>query len=426
MAQRTIEKRPTLRQFMEFAQNLKSKEEREAWARKAVSMYDPLEIYDCNDFTSGINKQCVDSLVRTAMRKSYCSEDYPLRLAATWMLAKGWLVWTYAASEEYEDADGRIVRDWDTDRWVLKDPHDVESVRFVNGELRELTIHYIYTKGGESRPGYPPADGEDWEYRAIYTYSPLLDMQQLEVQRYPVDSNVTDPKAEVEVVELPVWPFRGVQWYTRDSFITPVISTILRYEVCLRNIAHENDRHTRRVKHNYGVGKMQETIDDQVADGEVNMPPGSKSEYPDTHPEGLEPMFKEREVLEDEIRQTLGIIKVKELHNASGVSREIEIAPLLSQCEAMRDAIKQIVGVIDAAAVVHFGPLQELNPQELEIYLRSIRSLWIDGVLNDEEYTLKQRLAVDLPERPVRGGPVTANREQAQLQLMKPSTRQAV
>jgi len=421
-----FEKRPTIAQFVQYLRRAQDKEEQRALLRQAAQLYTPLELYDCNSFTSGINKQCVDSLVRMAMRKSFCSDpNYPLRLAGTWLLACGYLIWMNEQTEEL-DGSGEPMTVWNPEGWTLKDPHDIESVRFVNGELRDLTISYLYSVGGEDRPGYPPNEGVDWVYRGMYRWSPLLGTATLDVQKYPAAGNMLSPEAISEHYDLDFWPFRGVQWYTLDSFIAPVITTILRYEVCWQNIAGENDRHSRRVKQRYGVGKVHESIDDTIEEGVENLPEGAKAEYLDTHPEGLDPMFKELDALQSEIRDTLGIIKVEELHNASGVSRQIEIAPLLSQCDAMRDAIRQVVKVIDESAVVHFGPLEDMSPQELELYLRALRSSWIDGVLTDDEYTLKQRLALDLPEQPVNGGRIKADRAQAQLQLMKPSTRQAV
>lgn len=383
--------------------------------------YSCLELYNCNDFTSGINKQCVDALVRTAMRKFYCSEAYPVRLAGTWLLAQGFVIWRMDEEDAGYTEDGTALREFNETKWVLEDANIIRSAKFRHGELREVVIQYQYEQEVEGRE-----EDEIWVFRGTYSRNLLLQTSELDWIKYPLEEGDDSPRKKSGGENLSVWPYRGVEWYTRESFIAPVFTTILRYETVFQNIAGENDRHSRRVKTYTGAGDIQRVQDDLIDEGRESIPQGSTAEYLDTHPEGIDPMFKERDMLEDEMRQTLGIVKVKELHNASGVSRVIEITPLLSQCEAMRGALKDVVKVIDPSAIVHFGPLQEMSPQELEIQLRTFRSSWIDGVINDIEYTQLVRMSHNLPEVPIIGDAVTANKTAANLELMKPSTRTAV
>lgn len=422
MARRDVQKRPTFRALIEYLRHAANPASRWNVLLKAQANYTCLELYNCNDFTSGINKQCVDGLVRTAMRKFYCSKPYPVRLAATWLLAMGFVLWRMDEEDAgHSEETGDPLRVFKEDKWVLEDANIIKSAKFRHGELREVVIEYQYEQPVKGRE-----ETETWVFRGTYSRDMLRDTSRYDWIKYPLDDGDDSNRKVTGGEDLALWPYRGVEWYTRESFIAPVFPTILRYESVLQNIAHENDRHTRRVKTYSGVGTIEKVQDELVEEGRETIPMGGKAEYLDTHPEGIAPMFEERQVLEDEIRQTLGIVKVKELHNASGVSREIEITPLLSQCEALRSAIKDVVAIIDPAAIVHFGPLQELDPQQLEVQLRTFRSSWIDNVINDDEYTQLTRMAHNLPEQPVIGGPVKANKTAANLELMDATKRAAV
>lgn len=403
---RNLERRPSLRQLIEYLRTLETMEQRQALAIKAQSLYTPLELYLCNDFTTGINHQVVDSLVRFALRGYRCLPGYPIRRAAALLLATGWSLWRLA-EEEDEDDEGPFAR-FIPGKYVLEDPNLVQSVKFRDEELRQVVTAYVHEKVYDGKT-------EDWIFQSTYDLH-FGKYPMLHTVDYPADQTPESEDAIHDNPDLAIWPYAGVQWHTHESLLAPVFTTVLRYEVCMQNIAGENDRHSRRVKQYENVSDIKKDISDQIDQGYEILPHGAKGVYPDTHPEGIQPMFDELKALEDDLRQTVGIIKVKELHNASGISREIEIAPLIAQAEALREAIEKMLAVIDPSAVIHFPSMQEYIPQQLAILLDKMKELWVDQGLTDDEYLERYRLLLNFPLEP-QEGTVSVSRTVAQKQL---------
>lgn len=386
-------------------------------AFRRLQLYTPREVYNDDDFISCMNKQVVDNLVMFTMRR--CSCTHPIREDATNLLVDGYAVFRLREQDTGPEEDVIFV----PGEYVAENPDHILKTQFKHGELVAVEIQYDYYP--EAIPfgpiDYEPrrnklADAEAWTYWARYDRT-AEGANYFEMKWPEADPNSSRATRKSE--KLPVFPYKGVQWHTHESLIEPVKSTIFRYEAAFRNIAGENDRHARRTAVYRGVDNFSKTAEELKDNGRESIPKDAEKYYPDTHPDGIEPMFRELDRLEDEIRHTVGIVRLMKLHNTSGPSRDLEIAPLLSQANALRQKCDEIMSIAYPTGHLHWGPLTDMSPQDIQLAVQTLRdNLW-EGALTDQEYGARIRLLHDFPNVPP---PQDRTAQQLAISPLPPST----
>ncbi len=394
MAQRARDNKIDFRRFVDWLRSQKGHALQNTLYRVAQEI-SPWELYRCDELITSMNNQPIDSIVRFALKNCTCEPYWPLRESATHMLASnhGVICKLEEDTEDAEDGGRRIYRD----SYTLEDPGIVTSTLYRGDELRAVTIQYDYYVLPENA-----TETETWTYRAVYEISTKGKPTYSE-WRWPKDDPESSRAVKRGPTKLDVFPYLGVQWVDKRSLIEPIKGTILRYEAAYLNVAGDNDKHARRKQVYQGVTNFAKQREDRLESGEESIPKDATTYYPNTWPDGIKPMFDELQLLEDEIRDTTGAIKVKELHNASGISREIETSPLTAQALAVRERMQMLVAKVLPGAHLHMGPLTQLDPAQLNLTLKDLRDSWIEGVITDNEYITRRRMLTGFNETPNEG-----------------------
>lgn len=388
-----------------------SREARDRSIAKALESLSSWDLYNATGFTSNINKICVDGLVNFALRST--TTTLPVRQAMRICCANGFVLFFDKVDE---DTDEPVT--------VFEEIDHIQStkwkIRWGKPDLvYEVVIRYEFYEDGpapaaeryanEVAPLLNGADQSEltWVYYARYYWTGIADADGNMVRTPVVDERIFRKADEDKVMAekreptvLAKWPYRGIRWETGESVIEPIKKTILRIEQCVLNIADENDTHSRRTLYLSGVD---EVMQDKKETNEVGhaLLPGTESKafYPDMHSEGMNQMFREWEMLMEEAREVVGVIRVKELHNASGPSRTFEVFPNLALAQVLQDKAKELVDMLNPGEVLHTGPLIDYTPQEMQVAIMVFRELRQEGAIDDEEYIKRARLINAFPER---------------------------
>lgn len=371
----------------------------------ALSEMSAWEIYRAEGFITSINRIAIDSPVNFALKQ--VNSIYPVREMACKLLGYGCILFKETAEEnggsyfEIENPDHILSVEW---KRRLGKPDEVVDV----------IIRYIYDRlvvGEDTQPegmaitqSIAPQT-EEWVFYAHYYYrtvqtddgpttEPVIDQR-----TYALDKEAEELQKGPQPTPLEYWPYRGVRWETGKSVIEPIKASILRVEVCWRNITDENDTHSRRSLVLENIDEVITTKKEANEQGYLQTPAGSKAYYPDMHSEGMNQMFREYEMACEEIREAVGALRVKELHNASGPSRTFEVFPNIALANVIRDKAQEMVRVLDPGATLDMGPLLDYTPQEIAIIAPVYTEMNIGGVMEDDEYIAKMRMLTGLPER---------------------------
>lgn len=343
------------------------------------------ELYEAGGFMSGLNTELVDGHIRFALRKYEAEPKTPLRLYTRDCLLDGWVVF-----ERFVEGDPLTP----------VDPHTISQCKFdYDGRLVEVKLKYIYD-GDEAGNPWPRTNvtgkPKQWTYCAtvwIQKPQPGTDGDEAYYRaeiRYPAGDEGAGSRSP-KVERLDFFPYEGVAWDGGRSLYYPVRVTILRYEACMHNLASENNRHARRAMVFKGVEEVQKSPEEFAEEGQIKIPRDADVFYPDTHASGIQPMFDELTLLEERIRSTLGLVKVADLHNASGSSRMIEIMPNISTAEAVRETAEAIMALLYDTYTLNFPPIAEYTPQELTQLDMLYRGLRGDAAISPEEYKSRMR-----------------------------------
>lgn len=400
---------------------------------KAMESISPWELYKAEGLFSNINRICIDGPVNFALRT--LNTLLPVRQAMRIMLGTGQVLFFDVTGE-----DGEL-------EIQFEEPERIDYIRWKSrwgkpDEPIEVIIRYEYDSDGRYESDYSPTDGiwsqeqyaphpsspnyafsqgtdsespgpdETWVYRAHYYYMGLpsedeeeegdpvlLRTPVVDVRRYKLEDEEEELKKPDNITRLESWPYRGVRWETGESVISPLRLTILRIEQCVRNIGNENDLHSRRSIVYRGVDEVNVGKRESNEAGHTKIPIGSDAFYPDMHSEGMDPMFREWEMLMEEVREVVGTLKPKELHNASGPSRTFEIYPNVALAQVIRDRAQAVVDLLSPETKLHMGPLLDYTPQDIQLMRNLYRTMYEEGSMDAKEYIAKIRMLTALTER---------------------------
>jgi hypothetical protein len=346
--------------------------------QKQLESCSPLELYEAAGLIGGWHTEIPRGIVRFALESWSSSKKLNVRQANIYMLVTGFVLF-YKFQER-----NRQPR--------IEDPHIIKTVDFddTEGDVEDVVLEYkteevnpITNKPTWIRMHYwqrdvPGADPQYFLTQVRYDDG----AQEEEIER----KSVTD--------ELPYWPYVAVRWIDPEGIIAPVKAPILRYETTCLNIASDNDKHSHRKTVYEGVSEVETGANDDI---EI-LPMGATTYYRDTHPQGLDPMFREQDKLEERIRHTVGYIRVEKLHNISGVARLLELRPMLSVAVSVREKTREMFRrVYGDATTVFFPALIPVDSQDREVEYRNLKEMLSDGVVTEDEFMQMSRLLRDLP-----------------------------
>lgn len=377
---------------------------------EALAEISSWELYRATGFITNINRLVIDSPVNFALKS--VNSIYPIREMACKLLGYGGILF-----KEIVDAEiGQPGENY----FEIENPDHIHSIEWKRrlgkpDEVVDVIIRYVYERlavGEEVQPtgmaitqSLAPKT-EDWVYYAHYYYRTQVD-DDGEVRMVPVvderEYKLSDEAEELAKGATPTemvrgWPYKGVRWETGQSVIEPIKASILRAEAAWRNIMDENDTHSRRALVFENVDEIITQKREANEQGQIQTPAGSKLYYPDMHSEGMHMMFREYEMACEEIREAVGALRVKELHNASGPSRTFELFPNVALANVIRDKALEMVKVLDPDATLDLGPLIDYTPQEIAIIEPVYTQMQLNGSMTDEEYISKMRMLSGLPE----------------------------
>ena len=361
------------------------------------------ELYHCGGLLSTWPTTIVGGHVRFAMRGFKSTPKVPLREALENCLVDGWVLFRKVSANDQTPKP--------------EDPNIVERTEWTDGDLTGVWIEYEYEAyPGGAAVGQSERDASRhreqpvrWE-RCEHVYVSKLTGEFIrETRDYPEGSESNFRQYPWKSEKLEFFPYAGVRWVENRSLLEPVKATILHYEAVMWDIAQENQRHSQRQKVYQGVSKPES---DSLT-GKEQIPRDANIFYPDTHPDGIRPMFEELDRLEGFIRDNTGSIKVADLHNASGASRLIEVTPNITQAEALREVSFKIMDAIAPPGYeLHFTPLVQYSPAELQIMDALYRQWALDNIISADEWLNRVRFLGGFSGKP-QGRPVLTIAEQA-------------
>lgn len=366
----------------------------------------PWELYRATGFVTNINRICVDGVTNFALKA--VNSIYPVREMASKLMGFGLILFKESADEvtgdpffEIENPDHIFHVGW---KRRLGQPDEVVEVIIRYLFQRPATGQQTVPAGLVLTPSSEPAM-EDWVYYARYYYTDMEnadgDMASTPVideRIFPLSKEADEIAKGPQPEPLSYWPYRGVRWETGKSILEPIKASILRVEAAWRNIMQENDVHSSRALVLENVDEVITGKREANEQGFLQTPAGSKAYYPDMHSEGMNPMFREYEMAMEEIREAVGALRVKELHNASGPSRTFELFPNVALANVLRDKVEEMVHVLDPNATVDMGPLIDYTPQEIAIIKPVYDEMQLNGSMTADEYIKKIRMLTGLPE----------------------------
>lgn len=365
------------------------------------------ELYRSETLVTNINRLAIEVPINFALKSAV--SPYDVRPMARILLGFGCILFKESVDEE----SGGTVYD-------IEDPDKILYVGWKQHLGKpavpvEVIIRYIFQRPlvGQRTPqpgmdmsGTSEPQQVDWVYFARYYYMAADDeegtpksMPVIDEREYELSRESEEAAKGPLPVPLDYWPYSGVRWETGDSVLEPIKPSILRVEAAWRNIMEENDLHSRRALVLENVDEVITGKREANEQGFLQTPAGSKAYYPDMHSEGMDQMFKEYELAMEEIREAVGALRVKELHNASGPSRTFELFPNIALANVIREKVREMVQTLDKNAQLDLGPLIDYTPQEIAIIEPVYAQMQLNGSMQDDEYIAKMRMLIGLPER---------------------------
>lgn len=377
---------------------------------RALADITPREIYEAEGMLSALPTTIISGHVRFALQHFDCLPLRDLRKEMTDCLVDGFVLYRLRAADDSEP--------------LQEDPQIISHCDWEGRDLRGVWIKYEYWVDQDGAMLSSPGEAEGrkihaWCYEEhVYRLRELApidpdnpDSVSTEVgeaayrrtRRYPAGREKDYREYPWSAPELlDFFPYRGVRWIEHRSLLAPVKSTILRYETALMNIATENNRHARRKMVGRGTGEFQKTVEEYAEEGLMVIPPNSDVFYPDTHADGVRVMYEELDRLEALLRDNVGLVKVADLHNASGTSRQFEVAPNIAQAESIRDSCREIMRITTGgdAFSLSFRPLVQHDPDQLVVLKRIYDESLAQGVISPQEHAERMRFLLSFPKQP--------------------------
>ena len=121
----------------------------------------------------------------------------------------------------------------------------------------------------------------------------------------------------------------------------------------------------------------------------------------------IDPMMTDADRLTMRYFKNMNItIEIQDIGTQSGVSRRIQMTPMLSEIERQRTMIKMVYA--NWGVEVSFGGIDILSSEDKEKEMTVLKSAMLDGVITRDEYIQKARKLFDLEGEPA-GKPVPIN-----------------
>lgn len=302
-----------------------------------------------------------------------------------------------------------IMRDCLIDGQVILRVADAEHIRIeqyvsrvewdaFDNTLNFIEIKYVYQDGGR-------------DYYHVEHYIKNPDNTATWTVYKPLRGNGTSEELVVDyTIELPLFPFVGIQWVFNTSFLMPPKAALIRLELAAQVIGAENVDRMGLALYLEGIRNVEDikSAPRKMGRRVHILPKDAKFHSPGSDAPGMELMVIEYNNLISAIEKATGVVSTENLASLSGVSRMIAENPLIILAEELRNRFTNgMVEVVELASLmggaeelkISYRPLKHIEnkTEYLNILDRAIEK----EAITDEEHITELRLLLDLsPEKP--------------------------
>lgn len=372
----------SLDNYIKHLKNLEA-EERAAAAREMPDDLTPRILFEYDGLLTLWPQRIVYGHIRFAVEEHESDPYIDLNSSLENCLVDGFVLYWI-----YEDGTYRI-----------EDPHTITRIEFVGNRNAVRRVEVMYEID-------PPADAtEDEVYvrHEIYWQEVVEDDNREKtdvlwwekIGEFPISTSEVDREEYYEENPLDRWPYKAIRWKERQSILKPAMSAILRCEAAMADLGLDNDRHARRKMVYNGGGEIQKLVDQANYDGYYKIPKGDSLAYMDNKPYAFESVSFELDKLETAIRDATGLVELKDVHNASGRSKLIQLKAMLAQAKSVRKVARQMAQVLKISNL-NFPPLVEMDPRDISIMISNLQSARDLSVIDAKEFKNEMRMLFNL------------------------------
>lgn len=366
----------TLGNYLEWLADIEQQERQQA-LQKLPEFIQPRILFESNLLISQWPARIIYGLIRFAVEEYEADPWFDLTDCLKCCLRDGWVLFYFYSSGKWRQEDPELV-------------HEIDFVESRNA-IRRLVIRF------EMEPPDDAPRDERWIREEIYEQQ-MADGSEASVTwvqmvaEYKESTPEKDREYETEILSR--WPWRAVRWKEKCSILEKPMRAILRYEAALYDLGMDNDRHAKRKMVYQGGGELQKMVDRANVEGYYKIGRQEQLGYMNSQPYSFEPVRFELEVLEAHIRGCTGLVEMKDVHNASGRSKLVQIKPMLAQAKNIREISQEIANVLSSK--LSLPPLVEMDPQEVAIMMTNLQTARAEKAITEPEYTKEIRMMFNL------------------------------